>query len=130
MAIKDETASGSAIGLRRDAIGLRKVLFQSITDMAPGAAIAASIPAGALYAGGALPLSVLIALVACLLTASCIGLLARELPSAGVAGHLRGPRPAPRGGVLDRVGLRAGRGADRAAGPAAAGVHHGKHDQL
>src|SRR5260370_9195520 len=51
--------------------------------MAPGAAIAASIPAGALYAGGALPLSVLLALIACLLSASCIGLLARELPSAG-----------------------------------------------
>jgi amino acid transporter len=83
MAIKDQTASGSATGLRRDAIGLREVLFQSITDMAPGAAIAASIPAGALYASGALPLSVLVALVACLLTASCIGLLARELPSAG-----------------------------------------------
>jgi amino acid transporter len=76
------TAPGPA-GLRRDAIGLREVLFQSITDMAPGAAIAASIPAGALYAGGALPLSVLLALVACLLSASSIGLLARELPSAG-----------------------------------------------
>ena len=71
------------LGLRRDAIGLREVLFQSITNMAPGAAIAAAIPAGALYAGGALPLSVLVALVACLLSASCIGLLARELPSAG-----------------------------------------------
>jgi len=45
-------------GLRRDAIGLRQVLFQSITDMAPGAAIAASIPAGAAYAGGSLPLAV------------------------------------------------------------------------
>ena len=70
MASTGETASGSAPsvpGLRHDAIGLREVLFQSITDMAPGAAIAASIPAGALYAGGALPLSVLIALVACLL---------------------------------------------------------------
>jgi amino acid transporter len=70
-------------GLRRDAIGLREVLFQSVTAMAPGAAIAAAIPVGARYAGGALPLSVLIALVACLLSASCIGLLARELPSAG-----------------------------------------------
>jgi hypothetical protein len=39
-------------GLRRDAIGLREVLFQSITDMAPGAAIAASIPAGVAFAGG------------------------------------------------------------------------------
>ncbi|MBV9383482.1 MAG: APC family permease [Streptosporangiaceae bacterium] len=72
-----------APGLRRNAIGLREVLFQSITDMAPGAAIAASIPAGALYAGGALPLAVLFALIACLLCASCIGLLAREMPAAG-----------------------------------------------
>ncbi len=86
MAARDNAVSGSApgvLGLRRDAIGLREVLFQSITNMAPGAAIAAAIPAGALYAGGALPLSVLVALVACLLSASCIGLLARELPSAG-----------------------------------------------
>ncbi|HEY2242450.1 MAG TPA: APC family permease [Streptosporangiaceae bacterium] len=70
-------------GLRRDAIGLREVLFQSITDMAPGAAIAASIPAGAAYAGGALPLAVLFALIACLLSASSVGALARELPAAG-----------------------------------------------
>jgi amino acid transporter len=86
MASTGETVSSPAPpapGLGRDAIGLREVLFQSITDMAPGAAIAASIPAGAAYAGGALPLSVLIALVACLLSASCIGLMARELPSAG-----------------------------------------------
>ncbi len=70
-------------GLRRDAIGLREVLFQSITDMAPGAAIAASIPAGVAFAGGSLPLSVIFALIACLFCAWCIGLLARELPSAG-----------------------------------------------
>jgi amino acid transporter len=69
--------------LRRDAIGLREVLFQSITDMAPGAAIAASIPAGVAFAGGALPLSVIGALVACLLCAWCIGLLSREMPAAG-----------------------------------------------
>jgi amino acid transporter len=70
-------------GLRRDAIGLREVMFQSITDMAPGAAVAASIPAGAAFAAGALPLAVIFALVACLLCAYCIGELARELPSAG-----------------------------------------------
>ena len=51
-------------GLRRNAIGLREVLFQSITDMAPGAAIAASIPAGVAFAGGSLPLAVVFALVA------------------------------------------------------------------
>ena len=70
-------------GLRRDAIGLREVLFQSITDMAPGAAIAASIPAGVAFAGGALPLAVVFALVACLFSAWSIGQLARELPAAG-----------------------------------------------
>jgi amino acid transporter len=73
-------------GLRKDAIGLREVLFQSMTDMAPGAAIAASIPFGVGYAGGSLPLSVLIAMIACLLTASCIGELARNLPGAGSLG--------------------------------------------
>lgn len=70
-------------GLRRDAIGLREVLFQSITAMAPAAAVAASIPSGAAFAGGSLPLSVLIALVACLFTASCVAELARQLPAAG-----------------------------------------------
>jgi amino acid transporter len=70
-------------GLRRDAVGLREVLFQSITDMAPGAAIAASIPAGVAFAGGALPLAVVLALIACLFSAWTIGQLARELPSSG-----------------------------------------------
>jgi amino acid transporter len=73
----------AAPGLRRGAVGLREVLFQSVTAMAPGAAIAASIPAGAAFAGGALPLSVLVALVACLFAASSIGELARHLPAAG-----------------------------------------------
>jgi amino acid transporter len=75
--------TGATPGLRRDAIGLREVLFQSITDMAPGAAIAASIPAGVAFAGGSLPLAVVFALIACLFCAWSIGLLARELPTAG-----------------------------------------------
>lgn len=70
-------------GLRRNAVGLREVLFQSITDMAPGAAIAASIPAGVAFAGGALPLAVVFALIACLFSAWSIGQLARQLPSSG-----------------------------------------------
>jgi amino acid transporter len=79
----ETTASSAPAGLRRDAVGLREVLFQSITGMAPGAAVAASIPAGAAYAGGSLPLAVVFALIACLLSASSIGLLAREMPAAG-----------------------------------------------
>jgi amino acid transporter len=78
-----QTSPVTPTGLRRDAIGLREVLFQSITDMAPGAAIAASIPAGAALAGGSLPLSVLFALIACLFCAWCIGQLAKEMPAAG-----------------------------------------------
>src|SRR5713101_9346119 len=78
-----KTTATAAPGLRRDAIGLREVLFQSVTDMAPGAAIAASIPAGVLFAGGSLPLAVVFALIACLFCAWSIGLLAREMPSAG-----------------------------------------------
>src|SRR6201987_4889152 len=83
MSATEKTVSQTAPGLRRNAIGLREVLFQSITDMAPGAAIAASIPAGAALAGGSLPLSVVFALVACLLCAWCLGLLSREMPAAG-----------------------------------------------
>src|SRR5579875_201798 len=81
--VSGQPAAVGATGLRREAIGLREVLFQSITDMAPGAAIAASIPTGAAFAGGSLPLSVVFALIASLFCASCIAELARELPAAG-----------------------------------------------
>jgi amino acid transporter len=70
-------------GLAREAIGLREVLFQSITHMAPAAAVAFSIPFGIGFGGGATPLAVLIAIVACLLVAVSIGQLAKHLPSAG-----------------------------------------------
>ena len=69
--------------LERNAVGLAPTLFQSITHMAPAAAVAFSIIVGAPYAGGSLPLSVLLALVACLLVAVSIGQLGRHLPSAG-----------------------------------------------
>src|SRR5262245_13872501 len=78
-----ETARETTAGLRRNAIGLREVTFQSITDMAPGAAIAASIPAGVAFAGGSLPLAVVFALIACLFCAVSIGQVAREMPAAG-----------------------------------------------
>ena len=73
----------ASTGLAREAIGLREVLFQSITHMAPAAAVAFSITVGVPYAGGSIPLAVLLALVACLLVAISIGQLGRHLPSAG-----------------------------------------------
>jgi amino acid transporter len=75
--------NGSSRTLAREAIGLREVLFQSITHMAPAAAVAFSIIVGANFAAGALPLSVLLAMVGCLLVAVSIGQLSRRLPSAG-----------------------------------------------
>ena len=75
--------NGPSPSLAREAIGLREVLFQSITHMAPAAAVAFSIIVGANFAAGALPLSVILALVGCLLVAVSIGQLARRLPSAG-----------------------------------------------
>ncbi len=45
------SAAGGEPALAKNAIGLREVLFQSVTHMAPAAAVAFSIPAGAAYAG-------------------------------------------------------------------------------
>src|SRR5258707_4265061 len=87
------------VGLRKDGIGLREVLFQSVTDMAPGAAIAASIPAGAALAGGSLPLSVVFALIACLFTASSVAELARHMPAAGSLATYAAHGLHPAGGV-------------------------------
>src|SRR5215831_8843721 len=69
--------------LLRNAIGLPGVLFQSITTMAPASAVAFSLGAAIPFAGGALPLAVVIALGVCTLIALNIGSLARYLPSAG-----------------------------------------------
>src|ERR1700694_6061556 len=69
--------------LEREAVGLAPILFQSITHMAPAAAVAFSIIVGVPYAGGSIPLSVALAMVACLFVAISIGQLARHLPSAG-----------------------------------------------
>jgi amino acid transporter len=69
--------------LREGSIGLSQVLFQSITHMAPGAAIAFSILVSVQFAGPALPLAVFCALIACVLVANAIGQLAKQIPSAG-----------------------------------------------
>jgi len=77
------TARGEGQTLEHGAVGLVPVLFQSITHMAPAAAVAFSIIVGVPYAGGSMPLAVVLALVACLLVAISIGQLARHMPSAG-----------------------------------------------
>ena len=69
--------------LARDAVGLREAIFQSITHMAPAAAVAFSIPSGIAFGNGATPLAVVFALIGCLFVAISIGQLAKHLPSAG-----------------------------------------------
>jgi len=82
--VSTETQPAGAVGrLQKDAIGLAPVLFQSITHMAPAAAVAFSIIFAVTYAGGATPLAIVLALVGCLMVAISIGQLARHLPSAG-----------------------------------------------
>lgn len=84
----DKVSASTAVateetGLRRNAVGLPEVLFQSITMMAPAAAVAFAFPPGIADAGGSFPLAVVLALVACVLLALSIGQLAIHLPSAG-----------------------------------------------
>ena len=79
----EQSAEATGGGLARHVVGLPGVLFQSVTFMAPGAAVATSLSVGAAFAGGALPLSVLITFVGAIVIAMSIGQLARHLPSAG-----------------------------------------------
>src|SRR5919205_2019043 len=76
-------APGTFDRLRTHSIGLPQVLFQSITHMAPGAAVAYSIYISVPDAQQALPLSVGLALIACICAATAIGQLAKLYPSAG-----------------------------------------------
>jgi amino acid transporter len=81
---QDSTGGGRRFDhLREHSIGLPQVLFQSITHMAPAAAVAYSIYISVPDARQALPLSVGLALIACLCAATAIGQLAKHLPSAG-----------------------------------------------
>src|SRR5437764_13375330 len=77
------TQAAEGITLRNDAIGLPGVLFQSITAMAPAAAIATALSPAIPFAGASLPLAVFLATIACAFIASSIGQLAIHIPSAG-----------------------------------------------
>lgn len=69
--------------LRAGSVSPVATLFQSISFMAPAGAIVFSLGIAVPLAGNAIPISVLIAGVACLLTAVALGQLASAIPSAG-----------------------------------------------
>src|SRR5437762_14162352 len=64
------TQAAAGITLKKDAIGLPEVLFQSITAMAPAAAVATALSPAIPLAGASLPLAVVLATVACAFIAS------------------------------------------------------------
>jgi amino acid transporter len=102
--VKEEAMEASAARrfdhLREHSIGLPQVLFQSITHMAPAAAVAYSIYISVPDAQQALPLSVGLALIACLCAATAIGQLAKLMPSAGGLYTYAGRSLGPWAGVL------------------------------
>lgn len=69
--------------LRTSSVSPLATLFQSISFMAPGGAIVFSLGIAVPLTGNALPISVLIAGLACLFAAVALGQLASAIPSAG-----------------------------------------------
>lgn len=69
--------------LASGSIGLPQALFQAITHMGPGAAVAFSLLIGFTFAGPVMPFSVLITIVVVLLIANSVGQMARHVPAAG-----------------------------------------------
>src|SRR5436190_10146678 len=70
-------------GLAVGAIGQVGQIFQSITHMAPAAAIVFSAQYMATQGGGSLALGWLLASVACMLTALCLAEVVRKVHGAG-----------------------------------------------
>jgi amino acid transporter len=77
------TSGQAPHGLLAESVSPVAALFQSITFMAPGAAIVFSLSIAVPFAGNALPVSVLVAGLACICAAVSLGQLASAIPSAG-----------------------------------------------
>src|SRR3954462_241329 len=69
--------------LRRNELGFAEVLFQALASAAPGLSVTLAVVVGANFAGGALSLALVFALIGILLVATCIGQMAQRFPSAG-----------------------------------------------
>ena len=64
-------------------IGLGRVVFQSVTTMAPGASVVFGLGLIMVYTGIAAPFAMLIGAIGAVIVAFCIGQLATRIPSAG-----------------------------------------------
>ena len=87
----DETPAFSQLGaekpgrLRGGALGAVGAAVLAMAFMGPATSVAFNTPPAAAKIGYALPLGILLALVACLIMASTIGAFSSKLPSAGFA---------------------------------------------
>jgi len=78
----DQTASDFD-RLDERSIGLPQLVFQSLTNMAPAAAISIGLLVVIPFSGPALPFFILVALAIALCVASSMGQMAKQVPSAG-----------------------------------------------
>jgi amino acid transporter len=82
--------------LQREALGLRDVVFQGITHIAPAVNVVFTLPVIAAQAGPAMPLSLLLSVLVCFLIANTVAQFARYIPSSGgyytFVSHGLGPR--------------------------------------
>jgi amino acid transporter len=83
MAVSSSSRAAGHTGLARESIGVAPVLFQSITLMGPAVGLVYSMQPSLPFSGIALPLSVLLALLLVVCTASSIGQLGRLYVDAG-----------------------------------------------
>jgi amino acid transporter len=65
------------------ALGGREVVFQAISHLGPAIGVIVVAPVIASLVGASMPLIMLIAMIAILLTGACVAMLAAKLPSAG-----------------------------------------------
>src|SRR5215475_6471516 len=69
--------------LRRNALGLPELVLQGITHIAPASNILFAFPIVALQAGPTMPLSFLLATIACYFTGNTVAQFSRFMPSSG-----------------------------------------------
>jgi amino acid transporter len=68
--------------LQREVLGLRDVVFQGITHIAPAISIVFTLPVIAAQAGATMPLSLLLSVIVCFFIANTVAQFARYVPRA------------------------------------------------
>lgn len=86
--------------LRQNAIGTTEVTFTSIANQSPGSAVALNFSFAVLFAGAALPLALVVALIGTLFLASTVIQFSRHLNSASGFGLWVGRGFGPRAGLI------------------------------